>query len=118
VSERKARSLKALAEEAFYRMHSGRALLLLGEALGLAPHLADLWSLRSRVYEGLHRYADALADAQASLARAHSTSRPLLPRLEARTPRSGTCFCSPHRYPISDMLGDNSHRIAGIFLAM
>lgn len=93
VSERKARSLKALAEEAFDRMHSGRALLLLGEALGLAPHLADVWSLRSRVYEGLHRYSDALADAQASPTHAPPTPRAAFP--PGRTNPSPTFPLSP-----------------------
>lgn len=67
-SEAKARGLKDLAEDAFHRMDTRRALLLLGEAIGMAPHLADLWSLRSRVYEGIHRYKDALSDAQVSSA--------------------------------------------------
>jgi len=74
-SEAKARGLKDLAEDAFHRMDTRRALLLLGEAIGMAPHLADLWSLRSRVYEGIHRYKDALSDAQETICLAPEWSR-------------------------------------------
>jgi len=66
-NERKARALKSLAEAAHARVGHGHALLLLGEALAMAPQLADLWAMRSRVYEGVHRYSDALSDAQVSI---------------------------------------------------
>jgi hypothetical protein len=100
VSERKARALKALAEDAYDRMHSGRALLLLGEALGMAPHLPDLWSLRSRVYEGLHRYSDALADAQVRHAHPPPSLcvllQPLRPAPPPKAPPCRTCGRCAH----------------------
>jgi len=49
-------------------MDMWRAQSLLAEAIGLCPTMATLWSNRSRVFEQIHRYDEALSDAQEAIA--------------------------------------------------
>ena len=54
--------LKDLATRSMQGMDHWRAQSLLAEAIGLCPTMATLWSNRSKCFEQIHRYDEALSD--------------------------------------------------------
>ena len=93
--ERKATALKDLANESMEVCDHWRANQLLTEAIEMAPHMAVLWSNRSRGYEATHKYEEALADAQEAIALAPEWPRGYL--------RAGRALLSLERYTEAQM---------------